>query len=626
MEKSEVINETKTDKTLSSLFEKNKKLKVPAYQRAYAWEEKQLSQFISDMLEFKDKDGYYYGHFILEESMDYLEIIDGQQRITTFVLFLMVCRLYNKDMKLDDRLKEYINCFETVDYDQKFFKAIQNNLKEKEFDKDWQISDFPELNNEQQTQSILRILFALNYFKNAFKSEKAKVPLKTEEIDKYIKTLTSAHISTHITNSKAVGVQIFEMQNTRGIQLTLMEKVKSKLMKALYLNSDGDSIIHIVHNNFAEIYRLEENVISKSFRGELTLDDIFFHHLRIVDDGSKLDINKNSDKNSFDSPGKSGNKEDVVLTYLTEQISNKKGEELIKYITNLSNKFKETVSFISRDLPELDKAKPLIGDVLILEKDLSLEFFILLFHKGEKSFFEKNDLLKLWEILLFIRDFHDRYYRMWYKDDFEKLFFDSIKCENIENLLNKYLLYGFRPDRVGNNLPKTVKDYIKSNKENILNNAFYWWTEKMVYTLYKYEISKGACFESLRKIMKEGRSVEHILPQEWQREWIDEKDINNISENGNAKAKEIGKIINGIGNLLLVTRQENSKCWRNHPADKIYNSCSGGSYQEHNENRAKWSDYNNWNKLIQTRGEKIFDFLWEYFFSNLSDTSKLQSN
>ena len=111
---------SKKELTLSDLF-CGKKLRVPSYQRAYAWEEPQLKQFVSDILEIK-KGKYYYGHFILEENLDSFEIIDGQQRVTTFILFLMVCRLFGKN-----DLDKYINNFETVDYDQSAFKTIQNN-------------------------------------------------------------------------------------------------------------------------------------------------------------------------------------------------------------------------------------------------------------------------------------------------------------------------------------------------------------------------------------------------------------------------------------------------------------------------------------------------------------------
>ena len=43
------------------------------------------------------------------------------------------------------------------------------------------------------------------------------------------------------------------------------------------------------------MYRNEEAVAGNAFRGDLSLDEILLHHLRIVDDGSKL-INKENER------------------------------------------------------------------------------------------------------------------------------------------------------------------------------------------------------------------------------------------------------------------------------------------------------------------------------------------
>ncbi len=588
-------------KDLEGLFLFTKKLKVPSYQRAYAWEELQLNQFVSDIHEMKNKEGYYFGHFILEEANDTFEIIDGQQRLTTFILFLMACRLFQTES-----FDNYINRFKTVNYDENSFETIKKKL----FNKDvkWIVEDF-ELTVEP-TLSIHRIVFALNYFINLFNEKKSKLKLDPSEINNYVKIFTKAHISTHITCSKDVAVQIFELQNTRGIKLNLIEKVKSKLMKAVYLNASQerkDDIISCVQENFAEIYHLEETASSNAFRGELTLDDILFHHIRIVDDGSKLITN---DKNVFNSPSKRGNKEELILNYLQEQISSKSPQLAVEYIKNLSNFFKKSVQLVSQELPRLDEQNRLVGDVLILDKNLSLEFFILLQHKKILHNIEKQLVFKLWEKLLFTRDFHDKYYRLWYTDDFEQLFYRIAHEDQIEDVLREFTDNGFRPDSMEDRkLQLTVLTFIKNNKANILNNAFHWLREKMFYTLYKYEIEQGADLEELRKIMKDGRSVEHILPREWQWEWIGEKDPTNISENGNQLKENLDQIINGIGNLLLITASENSSLSNIHPKEKYYKSCSNGSYKFHNDNKIHWEDHYHWEKLIKERGENIYKFL-----------------
>jgi len=613
--------ENKIEK-LSDLFNAGK-LIVPPYQRAYAWEQKQLEQFVSDMLvisdmvEMKGNGSYYFGHFILEKTEeDCLEIIDGQQRITTFILFLLVCRELFKKYEFN----KFINKFETVDYDEQTFQIIKDKLSL--IEGEWTVNSFT-LSDEKQTLSINKIVDALNFFRELF-DEKSKIRLYSEKIELYVEVLVNAHVSAHITRDKAVAVQIFELQNTRGIKLNLIEKVKSKLMKAVYINSTDDerkTIIPEIQNHFAEIYRLEESAIANSFRGEISLEDILLHHLRIVDDGYKL--NKSQNGSNFNVPARQGNKEELIINYINERITekiNNSKEQIVTYIRNLSNNYRETVKLVSEELPLYDKKNYLVGDVLILDKSLSLEFFILLYHLKQEEIIKNEKYIRQWEKLLFTRDFHEKYYRKWYRDDFEKVFSEIVKeVTEVKLILNRYANRGFRNEEmIDGSLPNTVFKFIEDNKSNILNNAFYWgWREKMSYILYKYEIegiTPHANLTMLRKVIKDGRSVEHILPQSWAWDWINE-DINNITQEGRAKNESISKSINGLGNLLLITGGDNSKQSNKHPKDKIYKEVDGGSYSEHNNNAIEWENYREWEKNIAKRGGKIYEFLKKFVAS-----------
>lgn len=76
-----------------------KSISVPNYQRAYSWETdesdksmKQVNTFLSDLQEYVNShtsSSYYLGHFLFEEKGTYeYAVIDGQQRLTTAIIFL----------------------------------------------------------------------------------------------------------------------------------------------------------------------------------------------------------------------------------------------------------------------------------------------------------------------------------------------------------------------------------------------------------------------------------------------------------------------------------------------------------------------------------------------------------
>lgn len=79
---------------LSGHFEQgelNGQLRIPEYQRPYVWKKKQLQKLVTDLNNFYKNynEGlplYYLGSIIIHKNEDALNIIDGQQRLTTLAL------------------------------------------------------------------------------------------------------------------------------------------------------------------------------------------------------------------------------------------------------------------------------------------------------------------------------------------------------------------------------------------------------------------------------------------------------------------------------------------------------------------------------------------------------------
>jgi uncharacterized protein with ParB-like and HNH nuclease domain len=84
------MNISPETKKISEIFsiEGPQKFKIPIYQRNYSWGTKQIETLIDDI---KDEDsGYYIGNLLITETDSrYLEVVDGQQRLTTIALLLL---------------------------------------------------------------------------------------------------------------------------------------------------------------------------------------------------------------------------------------------------------------------------------------------------------------------------------------------------------------------------------------------------------------------------------------------------------------------------------------------------------------------------------------------------------
>lgn len=80
------------DHSINSAF-KNHYI-VPDYQREYVWKDEQVEQLLADLLDAYNTDSqkaYFLGTIVTYDSGSQFELIDGQQRLTTF--FILLCAI-----------------------------------------------------------------------------------------------------------------------------------------------------------------------------------------------------------------------------------------------------------------------------------------------------------------------------------------------------------------------------------------------------------------------------------------------------------------------------------------------------------------------------------------------------
>ena len=177
---------------------------------------------------------YYLGHFLFEEegeNENTLLIIDGQQRLTTCVIFFSCLKNELKkrknqnetiDVDLDDITDYYLKDihkgtqkFETVADDNNFF------LNE--------IIDSKQNTKDTTTKSQLRIRKAKLFFEKEFEKT------ETKELERWTELVENAAITQFVVEDKVQAAQIFAFQNDRGKALSKLEIVKSYFMLQIYL-------------------------------------------------------------------------------------------------------------------------------------------------------------------------------------------------------------------------------------------------------------------------------------------------------------------------------------------------------------------------------------------------------
>lgn len=111
------VKELFLNKITSSIWNKEKALKIPLYQREYEWDVSNVTDLILDILK-RDK---FLGTIILDEKENCYEIADGQQRLTTILLsWISIYNHYCGAVKEQSVLKGYI-------FDSKMDIRLQND-------------------------------------------------------------------------------------------------------------------------------------------------------------------------------------------------------------------------------------------------------------------------------------------------------------------------------------------------------------------------------------------------------------------------------------------------------------------------------------------------------------------
>lgn len=91
-------------KDILSIFKIEAQYVIPPYQRPYSWEYDECLQLYTDIMKaFEDKEDYFIGNIVIaksESDKEKLEVIDGQQRLTTLLLFIKILSLFAPEQKI----------------------------------------------------------------------------------------------------------------------------------------------------------------------------------------------------------------------------------------------------------------------------------------------------------------------------------------------------------------------------------------------------------------------------------------------------------------------------------------------------------------------------------------------
>ena len=216
---------------------------IPDYQRPYSWDKDNLADLIDDLTNAyisNKEENYFCGSLVLvnEPQSNRFDIIDGQQRTTTFTIIACVFRdLYLSELK--NRAKDYINNSIQDKYDKN--KRKLKFLTDVKYQNDFEQTVLIKI-NFKDTKNIEKDIKNNKYLQNAHYLKDfiiEKIYENNININDFVIWFYENIVLTVITcPSQDSAIQIFNVLNDRGMPLSSIDILKSSLMQKIQDNNE----------------------------------------------------------------------------------------------------------------------------------------------------------------------------------------------------------------------------------------------------------------------------------------------------------------------------------------------------------------------------------------------------
>ena len=555
-------------RTISDIFNGNRILEVPFFQRAYVWDEPQWERFLEDIEDVcKTQTPYFMGSLILKQQPtsighkigDVRTVIDGQQRLTTLSILMKVFCLKSDDLCSFDRQ------FKLRD-DR---PALQHNRNDRDA-----YNEIMALKAPAQLSGADRITRAYQYF---------IAHLDTDKIDFDIVCNAVLFVGIDL-NQDEDEQQIFDTINSLGVRLTTAELLKNYF----FGRDDIDAYDKYWLNVFEKDDDTKEYWDREITTGRLkrTFIDLFFYSfLQIKIQDSALNVTAD-DKTTFTKVDKLF---DSYKQFIKKYLADDK-KAILDEIQEYADIFRKTIdaTAIERELPAKAGIERLNAIIFALDTATMIPY-ILYVERNVQDSMAKDELYAYLESYIM-----RRLVTRQTNKNYNQLFGERLILNHVlsKDALADYL-FG-KDDRI-NRMP--ADDEVSTAfHESILTNKY------AAGTLYLIESKiRNRAMHSTQLLGISKYSLEHLMPKKWRNHW------NSTGSTAGDNARD--RILLTLGNLAIITQSLNASIrdsdWT---TKKDGRGDKGGlrKYSEGIETLTTYLNFSDWNETtIEIRADDL---------------------
>jgi uncharacterized protein with ParB-like and HNH nuclease domain len=260
---------TPTELSIGQLLSReNEQFYIPAYQRRYAWSDKQLAELFEDIKLLDDNDQHFLGTILLlteayRANINRLEVVDGQQRIISLSLLLEAIKDKLSELNEEEKTRKVENylCCQGLDQ-KKLNKIVLGDLDEPDYGKVLKLKNNSPEEDEKEIKNP-KLLNAYQRFAEWISD------YSFDELNKYLFKLTNNTIVIRLDTEKARDAyKLFETINNRGLKLSPTDIVKNFLLG--HASLVGEKELGSVRDSWTKLIVSLDGIDS---------DDFFRHYL-----------------------------------------------------------------------------------------------------------------------------------------------------------------------------------------------------------------------------------------------------------------------------------------------------------------------------------------------------------
>jgi hypothetical protein len=556
-------------RTINDIFNGNRVLEIPFFQRAYVWGQPQWERLLEDMKAISDSNKpYFLGSVILKQQEtttgsrvgDKRTVIDGQQRLTTLnIFFKVLCLKTNENSTFDRSFKLRDNS-----------NALLHNHNDiQAFNEILALTELKDLEGESN------ITQAYNYFKDNLVPDELN-------LDSILSNVLFVGIDLSQEEDEQ---QIFDTINSLGVKLTTAE-----LLKNYFFNRDD---IEKYNEYWKEVFEKDEEtknywdreIIAGRLRRTF-IDLFFFAYLQIKIQETDFKV-KAEDKDAY---VKVEHLFESYKNFIKNYLNNNK-EAILSEIKEYALLFKKNFNYeiLGEELTQ-DFGIDRINTIIFGLDTTTLIPYTLYILRNISDETTKNELFGIIETYIMRRMItHSN------TKNYNQLFTDKLINNRVLSK-QEFLDYIEKRDDKVNFLP-TDEELEKGFNSSILINK----QSAGILYLIESKIRNEKDSTALLGINK--YSLEHLMPKKWRNNW----------DKLSSKESEINrdrKLLT-LGNLTIITQSLNSSIRDSKWEDKLKGKNKKGGLIEYSgglKTISQFLEYPEWDeKTIEERALFLYE-------------------